>query len=312
MIEIDRAMNALTAAGYTPAFKGVLWDQGETDATGINNAKAGVTAQAYEGAFNAMIAAYRAHYGGTMPFYIFKTGTQVGFSDAGYRAIRDAQEDVGQKDPYSFVVFRGAYDFWWRLMMSNALHYTQAGYNEMGTQGSAVVSFYRAHNVGPKPPGAFPGTGTYATGAQVALQSSGSTWIVYTLDGSTPDCTTGTRYKTPLAIAAGTPTILHAVGCRTGIASPVANYTYNYTVAFPPAPQSAPAPGTYSLGVTPRCPRPTPRRSATPGRPAACPRAAPAASSIPSRFRSARATTASPPSPATARIPRAYRRSATP
>ncbi|HEY2071236.1 MAG TPA: sialate O-acetylesterase [Rhizomicrobium sp.] len=250
MIELDRAMNALTSAGYTPAFKGVLWSQGETDSEALNSNKAGVTAQGYEDALKAMLAAYRAHYGATMPFYLFKTGTQVGASDAGYHAIREAQEDVGQSDPYTYVVFRNAYDFWWRTLMSNAIHYTQTGYNEMGTQGAANVSFYRAHNVGPKPPAAFPGSGTYATVTNVTLASALSSSILYTLDGSIPTCTVGTHYTAPIAIPAGAPTILQAVGCRLGLASPVANYSYNYTVSFPNQPQASPTPGTYRLGVT--------------------------------------------------------------
>ncbi|HEY2071235.1 MAG TPA: sialate O-acetylesterase [Rhizomicrobium sp.] len=249
MTEVDIAMTALIKAGYTPAFKGVLWVQGEADGLAMNQGKPNVSAANYEAALKRMIASYRARFGGTMPFYIFRTGTQVGASDAGYHAVREAQEDVGQSDPNTYVVFRNAYDFWWRLMMSSDVHYTQAAYNEMGAQSAANISFYRQHNVGPKPPGAFPGSGTYATVTNVTLASALATSILYTLDGSTPTCTTGTHYTGSFVIPTGAPTLLQAIGCRAGLASPVANYAYNYTVSFPSPLQASPPPGTYTLGM---------------------------------------------------------------
>ncbi|HEY2071233.1 MAG TPA: sialate O-acetylesterase [Rhizomicrobium sp.] len=249
MLEVDIAMTALAKAGDVPAFKGVLWVQGEDDAQAINLARPNVSAANYEAALKRMIATYRAHFGATMPFYLFRTGTEVGASDLGYHAVRDAQEDAGQSDPYTYVVFRNAYDFWWRLMMSTNVHYTQPAYNEMGADGAATVSFYRAHAVAPKTPRALPGTGVYGGVTNVTLSSAGSAWIAYTLDGSTPDCAASQRFARPVVILAARPTILQAVGCRNGIGSPVANYTYNYSVSFPSPPQATPPPGTYPLGV---------------------------------------------------------------
>ncbi len=246
----DLAMTALSQAGYTPVFKGVLWSQGESDAGAINNNVLNVSQSSYESALKNMIAAYRAHFGGTMEFFIFKTGTQSDASDVGYQAVREAQEDTGASDPYSVVAFRGAYDFWWRGEMSSDVHYTQAAYNEMGTMGAAVVSWFRVHPQSPEPPAAFPGTGDYAGSANVMLSSTGSTSIVYTLDGTAPDCTNmSQRYKTPVVIAGTAPAVLLASGCRTGIASPAAHYSYNYTAQSLPAPAASPAPGTYKLGM---------------------------------------------------------------
>ncbi len=247
----DAAMTALSQAGYIPVFKGVLWSQGERDGFAIDNNTTGVSQGSYEAALRNMIATFRAHYGSTMPFFIFKTGTQTNASDAGFAAIRDAQEDVGASDPYSFIAFRGAYDFWWRGEMGNIVHYTQAGYNQMGTQGAGMVSWFRAHPASPKSPAAFPGTGAYPGTVAVTLSSAGSTSMVYTLDGSAPDCAAmSQRYVAPIAISNTAPIILLASGCRTGIASPVANYTYNYTAQSPIVPSASPAPGTYALGVT--------------------------------------------------------------
>ncbi len=247
MTEVDVAMAAAAKAGYAPVFKGVLWAQGERDGEAMNNGVQGVSQAGYEAALKTMIATYRAHFGSAMPFFLFKTGTEVGLNDVGFASVRAAQEDVGQSDPYAFVVFRGAYDFWWQMEMKNYVHYAQPGYNEMGTDGAGNVAFFRSHPSSPKPPAASPGTGDYSAVTNVTLASAGSSWIAYTLDGSTPDCTKSPRYTRPIAIAAATPTILDAVGCRGTIASPVANFTYDYSVNFPNAPQATPKPASYPV-----------------------------------------------------------------
>ncbi|HEY2071234.1 MAG TPA: sialate O-acetylesterase [Rhizomicrobium sp.] len=250
MTEVDVAMAAAAKAGYAPVFKGVLWVQGERDGEAINNAMKGVSQAGYETALKRMIATYRAHFGSTMAFFLFKTGTEVGLPDTGFAAVRAAQEDVGQSDPYAFVVFRGAYDFWWRLLMKTDVHYTQAGYNEMGMGGGNNVSFFRSHPVSPKPPTASPGTGVYNSVTNVTLAAAGSSLIVYTLDGSTPDCGKSVHYTRAIAIAAATPTILQAVGCRGTLASPVANFTYNYSANFPNMPQATPKPASYPANTS--------------------------------------------------------------
>jgi hypothetical protein len=246
----DLAMAAASKAGYTPVFKGVLWSQGEADAHAIDSNVPGVSQTGYENALKTMIAAYRAHFGSDMSFFIFKTGTQPSASDMGYQAVRDAQEDAGASDPHSFVVFRGAYDFWWRCEMASDLHYTQPAYNEMGTMGAGVISWFRAHPLSPKTPAAFPGSGDYPAAANVMLSSAGSAYLVYTLDGSAPDCANPRqRYKAPLVIANAPPTTLLASGCRGAFASPVAQYSYNYTPQPLTAPSASPLPGSYQIGV---------------------------------------------------------------
>lgn len=130
-ILLGSALNALSTVGYNPIFKGILWCQGENDGASIT---IGTETQAqYKAALTTMIANYRGMYGTKMPFYIFRTGTNNLQSDAAYAQIRQAQEDVAASDPYTHIVFRGAYYY-------QTLHYQiQGQYNQMGYQGAQNV-----------------------------------------------------------------------------------------------------------------------------------------------------------------------------
>jgi lysophospholipase L1-like esterase len=132
--DLNKAMAAFQAAGYNPHFVGVLWDQGESDTYAGNGA-------AYQSALQTLIANYRAQFGANMPFYIFRTGTEVGQNDEPFAEIRNAQEAVAAADSNTFVVFRNAVDFPARGLMNNdGTHYSQAGYNEMGNIGAEAIA----------------------------------------------------------------------------------------------------------------------------------------------------------------------------
>ncbi len=133
--KLDTALSALRSAGHVPTFGGVLWDQGENDAVAIHAGT--ITSADYTGGLTSMIARYRAHYGASMPLFIFQTGTSPSLPDSGFAAVRAAQADVATGDPYACIVFTGASSFASRGMMVDAYHYTQAGYNEMGSTGAA-------------------------------------------------------------------------------------------------------------------------------------------------------------------------------
>jgi hypothetical protein len=139
--QINAAMAAVAAAGYTPVFRGVLWSQGETDAVAINGST--ITQTDYTNALTTMVSNYRGVYGTNMPFYIFKTGTRTDQSDVGYASIRAAQETFTNSNPLlNKMAFRNAFDFVARLLMVDVVHYSQAGYNEMGRIGAESVSNY--------------------------------------------------------------------------------------------------------------------------------------------------------------------------
>jgi Carbohydrate esterase, sialic acid-specific acetylesterase len=134
---LDTAVIALTAAGYAPILKGVLWDQGEGDAEAINGGA--VSPAMYQSALAAMIDRYRAHYGSSLPFYIFLSGTEPG-QETGYAAVRNAQTQLAASDPNTKIIFQDAVNFPARgWMQSDNLHYAQPGFNEMGKQGAQNV-----------------------------------------------------------------------------------------------------------------------------------------------------------------------------
>lgn len=131
------AMAALRAAGYNPTFKGILWCQGETDAIGINGSL--TTQAAYLAAFQKMIGKYRTRFGKQMPFYIYQIATQTSASDVGYASVRAAQLQIVHSDSLTNIVFTNALDFPARGKFSDQYHYTQSGYNEMGTVSASNI-----------------------------------------------------------------------------------------------------------------------------------------------------------------------------
>lgn len=76
------------------------------------------------------------------------------------------------------------------------------------------------------PPTASPGPGTYTSPQSVTLTSPGSSSIVYTTDGTAPDCSpTGVTYTGPIAVS--TSMTINALSCYSGgISSSVASYAY--------------------------------------------------------------------------------------
>jgi hypothetical protein len=132
VVRLDAALAALPQS----TFRGVLWSQGERDAQAIDAGT--ITTEQYRAEFVAMIGRFRAKYGPTMPFWIFQTGDKPG--SKGFAAVRAVQQAVADADPYTWIVFGGAKGFAARGMMADDLHYTQQGYNEMGTVGGRAVA----------------------------------------------------------------------------------------------------------------------------------------------------------------------------
>lgn len=70
-----------------------------------------------------------------------------------------------------------------------------------------------------------PIAGTYDTAQTISLSSSESTYIKYTIDGSTPSCTEGTTYSTPIIVSSSE--TIKATGCDSlNAPSPVATFVY--------------------------------------------------------------------------------------
>lgn len=150
---LNTALTSISAQNMSPQFKGVLWSQGEHDAAQISLGNE--TIGQYTTAFVNMISRFRrATIGGqtypSMPFYIFRTGTEVGVSDSSYAQIRAAQEQVAAGDTLlTRIVFRDASDFPALGNMSSGspiVHYNQPGYNMMGWIGAANVLAAQSRN----------------------------------------------------------------------------------------------------------------------------------------------------------------------
>lgn len=140
--EIDAALEDLEARPEPFVFRGVLWDQGGQEAIAIDLGSPGVSKQAYKDGFTAMIDRFRTEYGATLPFFIFRLGRERPADNAAWGEIRDAQDEVAAADPYAHVVFSRAVEFADDVpqKMGDTYHYTQAGYNEMGTTGAQNVA----------------------------------------------------------------------------------------------------------------------------------------------------------------------------
>jgi hypothetical protein len=129
----------LSHAGFTPTLMGVLWSQGENEA--MNIAKGGIlTRDGYAQMLINVITRYRQNLGTELSFYIFKTGTDSNFDDAGFAVIRAAQDNVAATTPNTKIVFHGALSFAARGMLSDSVHYSQEGYNEMGAVGAQAIA----------------------------------------------------------------------------------------------------------------------------------------------------------------------------
>jgi hypothetical protein len=124
------AKSAFEAAGYTVIMAGILWVQGEQDASAIGSGT--ITQATYQSALTTMLAYYRSNINANLPVYIIRTGSMVGSTDVGPAAVRAAQENVAFADPKTHIAYRDADTFEFRSMMSDSVHYNQAGMNEMG------------------------------------------------------------------------------------------------------------------------------------------------------------------------------------
>ncbi|MCX6715369.1 MAG: chitobiase/beta-hexosaminidase C-terminal domain-containing protein [Candidatus Uhrbacteria bacterium] len=102
----------------------------------------------------------------------------------------------------------------------------------------------------PYSPTVTPSAGAYTGTQSVSLASMGSTSIRYTIDGTTPSCTTGSVYATPISISA-TKTI-KVRGCNSAGSSPIGTFVFTIKSAPPSgASGSGGSTGTITLPANP-------------------------------------------------------------
>lgn len=139
LAEIEAALAAVAAAYplATIELREILWSQGEKDAQQLDAAD--IIKADYKDALEAMIARWRTELGADLRFYISQTGHDEAGDTTGFQQIRDAQQEVADAHPLTFIAFAGAQDFP-ETGKANGLHYTQTGYDEMGAALGAFVA----------------------------------------------------------------------------------------------------------------------------------------------------------------------------
>lgn len=96
---VANCITALTNAGHTYEFVGMLWTQGEAEAS------SGTTTPVYQAALNEFIADIRTRYGPNLPFFVSRlSSSQTSIAANGLSSIRAAQEYVAANDPYTYLV----------------------------------------------------------------------------------------------------------------------------------------------------------------------------------------------------------------
>lgn len=136
---INGAGGYFSALGITPLLKGVLWSQGETDASAINSATQ--TKAGYKSSFSSMIDDLRTEYGTELHLYMVRTGTNTGESDTGYSDIRDGQDELAAASSYVVMAHTDAVNFPGAGKLVDALHYSTPAQDEIGAAlASSVVS----------------------------------------------------------------------------------------------------------------------------------------------------------------------------
>jgi hypothetical protein len=136
--EVRECLSRVELAGQTAHLRGVLWAQGERDAQAIDAGE--LTPREYQAALRDMIRWFRSELGDGLRFFVFQTGRKERGDTPGFAAVRNAQEQIAADDPRTHLVFAGAKLFPVEGKMGDNLHYSQAGYDEMGATGASNVA----------------------------------------------------------------------------------------------------------------------------------------------------------------------------
>jgi hypothetical protein len=125
---VERCRKAKVCTGLE--VDGILWLQGERDANAINDKK--MVPADYEEALINLINRFRKELGETLPFYIVLTGYYEHHPKEGYDAVRAIQKKVAETMKDVFLAKIDPATFFEKEWMTDAIHYSQAGYNKIG------------------------------------------------------------------------------------------------------------------------------------------------------------------------------------
>lgn len=136
--KILEAWATLDNAGYDVKVQGIVWSQGEGDANSWPNGSATLAA-AYEAALSDLVDRIQAGIGLTIPLWVIRTGRQNSADDAYYQAVRLGQDNAAANDPDIIMAYTDTVNFPSYGWMSDNVHYSQAGYNDIGTVAGPVI-----------------------------------------------------------------------------------------------------------------------------------------------------------------------------
>jgi hypothetical protein len=133
----ESATVALGAAGWSPTIRGVLWHGGESDA---RNVDLSTIEGDYQDELELLASRFEVALGGPTWFFVFRVGQRDDGADAdGFTAVRAAQDAAVLNAERMVMVYDDCVNFPSYGWMGDDLHYTQDGYNDMGTTGGAVA-----------------------------------------------------------------------------------------------------------------------------------------------------------------------------
>lgn len=144
------ALAAMQADGYAPTVKGILWDEGESEISAMEEGN--LTESNYQGEYPSALQTLYAYFKKdlalpSVPFFLFRTGTAAYSDDSLFELARSTEESTAASTPGMYVVFRKAVRFFSLGEMDTdlvwtgggAVHYSQTGYDDMGTTGAQNV-----------------------------------------------------------------------------------------------------------------------------------------------------------------------------
>nr|VGM47931.1 flagellar biosynthesis, cell-distal portion of basal-body rod [Klebsiella pneumoniae] len=146
------AIAALESGGFAYRFGGVLWSQGERDARCLPSASNKITEQDYKNEFANLKSYFSETFGDKFVWIISQTGgDDAGIDAQGLTDMRRLQREIVRSTPGVYFGWNGAYNLIARGLMRshdfpndpdnvNRSHYSQQGYNEMGTAMAVVAA----------------------------------------------------------------------------------------------------------------------------------------------------------------------------
>ena len=130
----NQAIAAIAAStSFAPSNVYFVWSQGEQEAETINGTT--ITGTIYEQALEDLAAYFKAQVPSMAQMFVIRTGSRNDrASAANWAAIRAAQENACNDSANLRMVYRGTYSFPAdaRALMSDSVHYSQAGLNLAG------------------------------------------------------------------------------------------------------------------------------------------------------------------------------------